>query len=134
MSADASRALLRRWYDEMWPGGRPDLILELVGETYTRHESGNTRVVTAAAYREQVAALMQSIQIRDLHYSLFAEDDRVCAIGSWRLDEGEWDWVQAFRVCEGRLVETWLSGVATQGEGWLSSGAYARLDTVVAPI
>ena len=43
------------------------------------------------------------------------EDDRVVAIGTWKIDGQQWDWVQAFRVEGGKLVETWLSGINFAG-------------------
>ena len=73
--------------------------------------------------------------IRD-RYGLVAEGDRVCAVGSWRLrglpgdespDGKQWDWVQLFRAENGRLVETWLSGIgmdsAWGADTWASLGA-----------
>ena len=132
MSAEESKAVLRRWYDEMWSQRNADLILELVGPTYTRHESGSTRVVTAREYRDQTHGLMQSVKISDMQYALLAEGDMVVAIGSWKFNGQEWGWVQAFRVAEGRLVETWLSGIATES-GWIGSGAYENLGAMRAP-
>jgi len=104
----------------MWGQGQVDLILELAGPVYTRHEMGGTRQVTAPEYRDQTARFLSQISIEDLHYGLVAEGDKVCAIGQWRVmglpdDEAgngkQWDWVQLFRAEEGRLVETWLSGI-----------------------
>ena len=121
MTADDTKALLHRWYAEMWSQGRADLIPELVGPRYTRHEMGGTRVVTAEEYRDQTAAFLSKVTIRDFRYGLFAEGDKVCAIGSWRFSgpaaDGDepavtpWDWVQVFRAEQGKLVETWLSGI-----------------------
>ena len=55
MAGDA-RAVLTRWYDEMWARKNFDLVPEIAGPTYTRHEMGGTREVTAAAYRDQLNA------------------------------------------------------------------------------
>ena len=69
---------------------------------------------------------MTQISVHDLRYSLIAEGDKVCAIGSWVLkgadgtegpfgpDGKQWDWVQVFRAENGRLVETWLSGIGME--------------------
>ena len=120
MNAEETKALLHRWYGEMWSQGRAELIPELAGPVYTRHEMGGTRTVTAEEYRDQTSRFLTQIQIRDLEYGLVAEGDKVCAIGKWRVfglpgdDAGEgkqWDWVQLFRAEQGRLVETWLSGI-----------------------
>jgi hypothetical protein len=40
----------------------------------------------------------------------------VVAIGSWRLNGATQAWVQCFRVEHGKLVETWLSGIAVDAE------------------
>ena len=122
MTTDETKDLLHRWYGEMWGPGNADLIMELAGPVYTRHEMSGTRKVTAEEYRDQTARFLSSVSIHDLHYGLVAEGDKVCAIGSWRVlglpdDETgkgkQWDWVQLFRAEEGRLVETWLSGIGT---------------------
>ena len=123
MTADETKDLLHRWYGEMWGQGQVDLILELAGPIYTRHEMGGTRTVTAEEYRDQTAKFLSHISIKDLHYGLVAEGDKVCAIGRWCVmglpdDEPgkgkQWDWVQLFRAQEGRLVETWLSGIGME--------------------
>ena len=126
MTTDATKVLLRRWYDEMWGQARPELIPELAGPLYTRHEMGGTRVVSAEEYRDQTAAVLTQLSFDDLRYGLVAEGDKVCAIGTWRVRSGadaadsegkQWDWVQLFRAEEGRLVETWLSGIGMES-GW----------------
>ena len=47
---------------------------------------------------------------------MVAENDRVVAIGSWQLNGAKQSWVQCFRVANGKLVETWLSGIAADTE------------------
>ena len=110
-TAEETKAVLRRWYDEMWGAQNPDLVPELAGPVYVRHEMGGTRSVTAEEYQQQVAALCSQAEFTDLRYRLIAEDDHVVAIGSWKVDGNQWDWVQAFRAENGKLVETWLSGI-----------------------
>lgn len=110
---ERTKAVLRRWYDDMWVQGNWQLVPELAGPTYTRHEFGATRVVTADEYAEQVRAVCESTTFTDLSYRLIGEGDRVCAIGQWRANGAQWTWVQAFRVADDKLVETWLSGLHT---------------------
>jgi len=128
MSAEESKAVLRRWYDEMWSKKNADLIPELVGPAYVRHEAGGTRSVTPEEYRAQTAAVCAQWEITDMRYSLVAEGDKVVAIGSWKVNGKQMDWVQAFRVEAGRLVETWLSGIAMESN-W-NDAVYANLETV----
>ena len=113
MSMDDPKAVLRRWYDEMWSQKNTDLVPELAGPVYVRHESGGTRSLTGEEYRAQLAAIVASWEITDMRYSLISEGDKVVAIGSWKVDGKQMDWVQAFRVEKGKLVETWLSGIGT---------------------
>ena len=117
MDTEATKALLHRWYDEMWMQNNADLLPELVGPIYTRHEFGATRQVTPEEYKEQVRGLQSSMTLTDMHYRLIGEDDHVVAIGAWLVDGEQWSWVQAFRAENGKLVETWLSGIAT-GSSW----------------
>ena len=109
-TSERSKEALRRWYDDMWARKDFALVPELAGPLYTRHETSGTRVVTAEEYRDSLLALADAV-IDDLRYHLVAEGDRVVAIGSWRFNGQQWDWVQAFRVEDDKLVETWLSGI-----------------------
>ena len=115
-TAEESKAVLRRWYDDMWAKKDFALVPELAGPLYTRHETSGTRVVTAEEYRDSLLGLADAV-IEDLRYHLVAEGDRVVAIGSWRFNGQQWDWVQAFRVEDDKLVETWLSGIGV-GSNW----------------
>jgi hypothetical protein len=110
-STEASKAALVRWYEEMWFQKNFDLVPECVGPTYTRHEAGGTRTITAEEYRDFLHAAMVDAVITDGRFRLIAEDDHVVAIGSWTFNGQQWDWVQAFRVENDKLVETWLSGI-----------------------
>ena len=124
---EANKALMRRWYDEMWSNFDFDLIPELAGPTYTRHDVRGTRAVTAEQYRDELLPLKDVWSISDFRYFLMAEGDYVTAIGTWKINgEMQWDWVQTFRVEDGKLVETWLPAMATEGQ-W-------ALDEIPAPI
>lgn len=113
---ESNKALLRRWYDEMWANCAFELIPELAGPEYTRHDLGGTRTVTAEEYRDQLLQTAKDWQISDFHYFLLAEGDYVTSIGTWKVNGAmQWDWVQTFRVEAGKLVETWLPAMATEG-------------------
>ena len=51
---ETNKALMRRWYDEMWAKLDFDLIPELAGPEYTRHDVVGERTVTAEEYRDQL--------------------------------------------------------------------------------
>lgn len=115
-----NKAILRRWYDEMWAHNRFEIVPELAGPHYTRHDMVGTRTVTAEEYRDQLLQTSKDWRISDFHYFLMAEGDYVTAIGTWKIDESmQWDWVQTFRIEDGRIVETWLPAMATEGR-WTS--------------
>jgi hypothetical protein len=114
-TAAEAKAVLSRWYDEMWAQKNFALVPEIAGPVYTRHETTGTREVTAEEYRDALAGSLSDAVVEGLRYRLIAEDDRVVAIGTWKIDGQQWDWVQAFRVEGGKLVETWLSGINFTG-------------------
>jgi len=113
---EANKAVLCRWYEEMWLPKVPELIMELVGPVYRRHEMGGTRNVTPEQYLEQTRALMEHCEFSGLRYQLIAEGDRVCAAGCWKVNGEPWCWTQVFRLEQRRLVETWLSGIVVGPE------------------
>ena len=114
---EANKALMRRWYDEMWANLDFALIPELAGPTYTRHDVRGTRAVSAEEYRDELLPVKDQWQISDFKYFLMAEGDFVTAIGTWKINGAmQWDWVQTFRVENGKLVETWLPAMATEGK------------------
>ena len=115
---ETNKALLRRWYDEMWSQKNFDLIPELAGPTYTRHDPMGRRTVTAEEYRDECQQNFGGSKFSDMTYWLMSEGDYVTAIGSW-LHNGDqrWSWGQTFRIEDGRLVETWLPALAI-GDSW----------------
>ena len=124
---DANKALLRRWYDEMWANLDFEKIPDLAGPNYTRHDVRGTRVVTAAEYRDELLPMKGQWEISDFHYFLMAEGDYVTAIGTWKINASmQWDWVQTFRIEEGKLVETWLPAMATEGK-WVPEEIPAQI-------
>lgn len=119
---EQNKALMRRWYDEMWANCNFALIPDLAGPEYTRHDMMGTRTVTAVEYRDQLMSFAAEWTISDFKYFLMAEGDFVTAIGSWKIDgDQQWDWVQTFRVANGKLVETWLPGLGGNDVQWQAS-------------
>jgi hypothetical protein len=127
LSGEEAKAVLRRWYDEMWSKKNFDLIPELAGPDYVRHDMGGSRSVTAEEYRDQTRAIASGWEIRNLRYALVAEGDRVVSIGSWSVDGRQMDWVQCFRVANGKLVETWLPAMGLETK-W-DDAVFASLET-----
>ncbi len=123
--AEENKALMRRWYDEMWTPRNFDLITELAGPNYTRHDLMGTRTVTAEEYRDSLKSFAQEWEISNFNYFLMSEGSFITAIGSWVVGNfdgqggsTQWDWVQCFRVDDGKLVETWLPGMGGSDVQW----------------
>ncbi len=120
-----NKSLMRRWYDEMWEPCNFDLIPELAGPHYTRHDIMGTRTVTAEEYRDSLKMFGATWTISDFNYFLMSEGNFITSIGSWVVNDfdgqgnsAQWDWVQCFRVENGKLVETWLPGMGGTDVKW----------------
>ena len=123
MKADSveekNKAVIRRWVDEMYAEARWELVEELAGPLYIRHEPSGTFTVTV---EEQMALLKErysgreEAQSREGSYELFAEGDKVCMLGTfkgYRIGGGYndvYNYVQVFRLEDGKIVETWFPG------------------------
>ena len=108
--APGNKAILTRWYDQMWAKCDFDLIPEIAGPIYTRNDTGGPhRAYTAEQHRDTLKAVGKDWKISDFRYFLIGEDDLVIAVGTWKMGaRRQWDWVQAFRIQNGKMVETWL--------------------------
>jgi hypothetical protein len=117
--AEANVNLFVRWTDEVWREGKLDLVPQLAGPTYLRHENNGTRTVTATQYADDIASTRRAIpDVRFVVHDCFAEGDRI-----WT----RWTMVgtsarngeavrrmgsQVYRVADGKLVETWVQSSA----------------------
>ncbi|WP_344417142.1 nuclear transport factor 2 family protein [Pseudonocardia ailaonensis] len=109
-AATGTKAVLARWYDEMWAKCAFDLVPAIAGPVYLRHDmSGAANPLTSEQYRDALTRVGADWEISDFRYFLIGQDDLVIATASWTMGKGrQWDWVQAFRIADGRMVETWL--------------------------
>lgn len=108
-----NRATLTRWYDEMWGRCDPGPLPELVADTYLRHDiTGANNRVTAKQYQAIVTMGVGGERVMDFAYMIWVEGDFAATLGRYVLKaERQWDWVQLFRLEDGRLAETWLPGM-----------------------
>ncbi len=114
MSSEASnRAVLEHWYDHMWGRTDFDLIPEIAAPNYLRHDmTGANNLMPAEAYRDMLKPVLGHLEVQEFQYYLVTEGDYVGALGRYILEgDRQWDWVQVFRVGDGRLLETWLTGM-----------------------
>jgi len=118
---ERNKAVLRRWNDEMYANRRWELMPELAGPLYIRHDSTGTYTVTIEEHMKTVKELyggLEKIQeSEEGEYELIAEGDKVCVL-SWfkgyrkggESDLDLYNCVQLFRLEDGKIVETWFPG------------------------
>ncbi len=114
MSTEATnRATLEHWYDHMWGRTDFDLIPEIAAPQYLRHDmTGANNLMPAESYRDMLKPVLGHLEVQEFEYYLVAEGDYVGALGRYILEgDRQWDWVQVFRLKDGRLAETWLTGM-----------------------
>lgn len=131
--AERNKSLMHRWYDEMWQPCNFDLIPELAGPQYTRHDMMGTRTVTGEEYRDSLKMFGANWTISDFNYFLMSEGNFITSIGSWKVNNfdgngaiEQWDWVQCFRIEDNKLVETWLPSMGGKDQKWDGSDVPAQ--------
>ncbi len=106
-STEETLAVVHAWYGLR---GEWNRVPELAGPEYIRHEPAGTRIVTGEEVRDELIARGFVVQ---WEYCAFAEGDTAFVLWLARdTPSGTMSGVQAYRVAEGRMVETWLSAVA----------------------
>ncbi len=108
---ERNRETLRLWVEEVWGKGRLELVPELVGPQYVRHQMGETTVVTPDEYAKYIEKRLGANAEFVGHASAFTGDlvwsrfsTRVTAPdGTEKLSRG----LQVYRLEDGKLVETW---------------------------
>jgi predicted SnoaL-like aldol condensation-catalyzing enzyme len=122
---EANKRVLRRWWDEMYREYRFDeLMPELAGPEYIRHEPTGSWTTTIAEHLRRVKGLYPAGGTGPQQWAsteIIAEGDLVAGWGTGggsRVGVGEvYSLVQLFRVAAGRLVETWFPGYVA-GVDW----------------
>jgi len=122
MSTEGHKAIVRRFYDEVWNGGDVDVALEIFADDYVRHDLRPTKAAPGGAGMAAIARAFRGA-FPDLRMEvdiMVAEDDLVAARWtSTRTFTGPWgdvaptgtratfSGVNIFRFAEGRVVELW---------------------------
>jgi steroid delta-isomerase-like uncharacterized protein len=122
VSAAENKALVRRFYEEVWDKGNLDVCDELFAPNYVRHDLRPTEPVSGPEGQKRIAADFRSA-FPDLRVSvdiLVAEDDYV--VGRWTASGthlGSWATLQPtgrratfsavniFRFEDGKVTEIW---------------------------
>lgn len=122
MPAEENKALVRRFYEEVWDEGNLDVCDEVFAPDYVRHDFRSTEPVSGPEGQKQIAADFRAA-FPDLDFVvdlLVAEDDYV--VGRWtatgthlgRWGTGEptgrsvrFSGANIFRFANGKVVEIW---------------------------
>ena len=111
---DKGKAILHRWYDEVYNQKDLSLMPELAGPEFIRHESEGTWITSIEEHMKRVKGMFKSGETTkgSRNYAIIAEKDKVAALGTGYSPKGEVEyyWVQVFRLENGKLVETWFPG------------------------
>lgn len=112
----ANKKVFERWYEEVYAQRKPELIPEIAGPMFLRHEAEGDFEVTAEEHRERLRPYLESSTgPLEQDYVYIAGKDKVAVIGNTEVHGlGDRNWVQAWRVSDGKLVESWWAGL---GEG-----------------
>ena len=120
--AEAIPPLFAQWIEDVWHHGRLELVPQVIGPQYVRHEGDRTRTVTPAEYAEEIAATRQVLpDVRFLIHDCAAVGDRLWTRWTMVGTSTQSGQVvrrmaaQVYRIEDGRLVETWA--IMLPGDG-----------------
>lgn len=110
---ETNRKTLQHWYNDMWAECNHTLVPEITAPIYLRHDiTGAHNAMKAQDYSDMVALGTADHTVTDFSYNLIAEGDYVASMGRLVFhNDRQWDWVQIFRLENGKLTETWLPGM-----------------------
>jgi steroid delta-isomerase-like uncharacterized protein len=122
MSEDANKALVRRFYEEVWGRGNFEIADELFAEDYERHDFRAGEATPGPEGQKQIAAAFREA-FPDLTWDVafvLADGDFVAGrwratgthLGSWAGVEPtarsmEFSGINVFRFSNGKVVELW---------------------------
>lgn len=106
------------WFNDVWGNGHIDKISELLTENFRIHDHlCADRSVSFAEYQQELREKLANQTVADIKLFMIEEGDMVVAMASWKIsdkkinNERQWDFVQAFRLENLRLAETWLPAI-----------------------
>lgn len=143
-----NKAVVRRFYEEVWDRGNTDVASEIFADDYVRHDLRPTQASPGAAGQAKVAADFRAA-FPDLSFRvdlIVGEDDLVAArwvasgthTGTWGdvTPSGKavtFHGVNFFRLRDGKVVEIWNHrddlGLMQQTGASIYAGAAPRDDT-----
>jgi predicted SnoaL-like aldol condensation-catalyzing enzyme len=117
---EKNKAVMRRWYEEMYAVPRFELMPEMAGPEIIRHEPTGTFTATVQEHMERVSKLRQEGYIAPSRtYDLVAEGDKVLVLGTGYDAAGrvQYHFMQLFRLENEKIVEIWFPGYV-RGVEW----------------
>lgn len=122
MSAEANKALVRRFYEEVWDKGNLDVVYEVYADDYIRHDLRPGIPVTGPEGQKVIAAEFRNA-FPDLHWHVdLVEGSEEFIVGRWTgsgTHTGPWGKLQPtgktvkfsganiFRFENGKVAEIW---------------------------
>jgi hypothetical protein len=115
VNEEQAKALLRRWFDELWHNGNLSVLPELCHDPYIRHTSQGTETISLADYRQRVAQGQ-----RVLHGASTTIDDEVVAgdkiwaratsrgVNLETAGPNVLTWMVCYRLEDGKVAEAWI--------------------------
>jgi steroid delta-isomerase-like uncharacterized protein len=122
MSTEQNKALVRRFYEEVWDRGNTDFAFEVFAEGYARHDFRSTETLPGPAGQKKIADDFRAA-FPDLRVTvdlIIGEDDFV--VGRWTATgthRGSWGGLKPsgrrvtfsaaniFRFEDGKVAEVW---------------------------
>ena len=122
MSADESKALIRRFYEEVWDKGNSDVVYEVFADDYVRHDLRPTAALPGPAGQKKIADDFRAA-FPDLRVTVdLIVSDGEFVVGRWTASGthlGAWGGLEPtgrratfsaaniFRLENGKVVEIW---------------------------
>lgn len=106
------KTVVRTWFEQVWQAGNTEKLSELLTDNFRLHDHECAdRTVSIAQYQRELGAALADKTISDMRLFMIEEGDMVAAVVSWKINDKQWDFVQAFRLENLRLAETWWPAI-----------------------
>ena len=76
---EANKAIIYRFYEEVWNEGNLDLVEELIAPSFVNHGTGSERGPDREAFKQTIHAVRTGLAFRHIVEELIAEGDTVVA-------------------------------------------------------
>lgn len=124
MSVQENKALMRRWYDQVWKQGNMDVFDEFIAPDYVHHDEPCADLPTAEEYKKWISMVRGLFPDYDLTVEdMIAEGDQVAVRGTMRGNHTRkvmgvaptgraltMRWIYIARIADGKIVEGWMNG------------------------